>query len=170
MKNITRLGIRLAFLLRHDKKYCFDEHGWRSVADLIDNHGYSPEILDKIVETNNKQRFEYSFDKSKIRARQGHSVNVNVELTVATPPEILYHGTSIDVKNEILQHGILKGNRLHVHLSEREDTAINVGKRHGEPTVLKINARQMHLDGIIFYISNNGVWLTDYVSPEYIVD
>lgn len=170
MKNITRLGIRLAFLLRHDKKYCFDEHGWRSVADLIDNHGYSPEILDKIVETNNKQRFEYSFDKSKIRARQGHSVNVNVELTVATPPEILYHGTSIDVKNEILQHGILKGNRLHVHLSEREDTAINVGKRHGEPTVLKINARQMHLDCIIFYISNNGVWLTDYVSPEYIVD
>lgn len=170
MNNIIRKGKRLAFFLRHDKDYQFDEHGWREVSDLIANHGYTMELLDEIVETNNKKRYEYSEDKSKIRARQGHSVNVDVELKEVIPPDILYHGTAETTLSAIMKEGIIKGSRLHVHLSQTEETALNVGKRHGKPVVLRINAGQMNQDGIKFYLSNNGVWLTEYVSPKYIID
>lgn len=170
MNDIIRKGKRLAFLLRHDKDYQFDEHGWREVSDLIANHGYTMELLDEIVETNNKKRYEYSEDKSKIRARQGHSVNVDVELKEVIPPDILYHGTAETTLSAIMNEGIIKGGRLHVHLSQTEETALNVGKRHGKPVVLRINAGQMNQDGIKFYLSNNGVWLTEYVSPKYIID
>lgn len=170
MNDIIRKGKRLAFLLRHDKDYQFDEHGWREVSDLIANHGYTMELLDEIVETNNKKRYEYSEDKSKIRARQGHSVNVDVELKEVIPPDILYHGTAETTLSAIMKEGIIKGSRLHVHLSQTEETALNVGKRHGKPVVLRINAGQMNQDGIKFYLSNNGVWLTEYVSPKYIID
>ena len=170
MNDIIRKGKRLAFLLRHDKDYQFDEHGWREVSDLIANHGYTMELLDEIVETNNKKRYEYSEDKSKIRARQGHSVNVDVELKEVIPPDILYHGTAETTLSAIMKEGIIKGSRLHVHLSQTEETALNVGKRHGKPVVLRINAGQMKQDGIKFYLSNNGVWLTEYVSPKYIID
>lgn len=170
MNDIIRKGKRLAFLLRHDKDYQFDEHGWREVSDLIANHGYTMELLDEIVETNNKKRYEYSEDKSKIRARQGHSVNVDVELKEVIPPDILYHGTAETTLSAIMKEGIFKGSRLHVHLSQSEETALNVGKRHGKPVVLRINAGQMNQDGIKFYLSNNGVWLTEYVSPKYIID
>ena len=170
MNDIIRKGKRLAFLLRHDKDYQFDEHGWREVSDLIANHGYTMELLDEIVERNNKKRYEYSEDKSKIRARQGHSVNVDVELKEVIPPDILYHGTAETTLSAIMKEGIIKGSRLHVHLSQTEETALNVGKRHGKPVVLRINAGQMNQDGIKFYLSNNGVWLTEYVSPKYIID
>lgn len=170
MNDIIRKGKRLAFLLRHDKDYQFDEHGWREVSDLIANHGYTMELLDEIVETNNKKRYEYSEDKSKIRARQGHSINVDVELKEVIPPDILYHGTAETTLSTIMKEGIIKGSRLHVHLSQTEETALNVGKRHGKPVVLRINAGQMNQDGIKFYLSNNGVWLTEYVSPKYIID
>ena len=170
MNDIIRKGKRLAFLLRHDKDYQFDEHGWREVSDLIANHGYTMELLDEIVETNNKKRYEYSEDKSKIRARQGHSVNVDVELKEVIPPDILYHGTAETTLSAIMKEGIIKGSRLHVHLSQTEETALNVGKRHRKPVVLRINAGQMNQDGIKFYLSNNGVWLTEYVSPKYIID
>lgn len=170
MNDIIRKGKRLAFLLRHDKDYQFDEHGWREVSDLIANHGYTMELLDEIVETNNKKRYEYSEDKSKIRARQGHSVNVDVELKEVIPPDILYHGTAETTLSAIMKEGIIKGSRLHVHLSQTEETALNVGKRHGKPVVIRINAGQMNQDGIKFYLSNNGVWLTEYVSPKYIID
>ena len=170
MNDIIRKGKRLAFLLRHDNDYQFDEHGWREVSDLIANHGYTMELLDEIVETNNKKRYEYSEDKSKIRARQGHSVNVDVELKEVIPPDILYHGTAETTLSAIMKEGIIKGSRLHVHLSQTEETALNVGKRHGKPVVIRINAGQMNQDGIKFYLSNNGVWLTEYVSPKYIID
>ena len=170
MDDIIRKGKRLAFLLRHDEEYEFDEHGWREVSDLIANHGYTMELLDEIVETNNKKRYEYSEDKTKIRARQGHSINVDVELKETTPPGILYHGTAETTVPAIMKEGIKKGSRLHVHLSQTEETAVNVGKRHGKPAVLRINAKQMSEDGIKFYLSNNGVWLTDFVSLKYIID
>lgn len=170
MNDIIRKGKRLAFLLRHDKDYQFDEHGWREVSDLIANHGYTMELLDEIVETNNKKCYEYSEDKSKIRARQGHSVNVDVELKEVIPPDILYHGTAKTTLSAIMNEGIIKGGRLHVHLSQTEETALNVGKRHGKPVVIRINTGQMNQDGIKFYLSNNGVWLTEYVSPKYIID
>ena len=170
MNDIIRKGKGLAFLLRHDKDYQFDEHGWREVSDLIANHGYTMELLDEIVETNNKKRYEYSEDKSKIRARQGHSVNVDVELKEVIPPDLLYHGTAETTLSAIMKEGIIKGSRLHVHLSQTEETALNVGKRHGKPVVIRINTGQMNQDGIKFYLSNNGVWLTEYVSPKYIID
>ena len=170
MNDIIRKGKRLAFLLRHDNDYQFDEHGWREVSDLIANHGYTMELLDEIVETNNKKRYEYSEDKSKIRARQGHSVNVDVELKEVIPPDILYHGTAETTLSAIMKEGVIKGSRLHVHLSQTEETALNVGKRHGKPVVIRINAGQMNQDGIKFYLSNNGAWLTEYVSPKYIID
>ena len=170
MNDIIRKGKRLAFLLRHDEEYQFDEHGWHEVSDLIANHGYTMELLDEIVETNNKKRYEFSEDKTKIRARQGHSINVDVELKETTPPDILYHGTAETTVPTILKEGIVKGNRLHVHLSQTEETAVNVGKRDDKPYVLRINTKQISEAGIKFYLSNNGVWLTDYVSPKYIID
>lgn len=168
MKKIIQKGKQLAYLLRHDTEYNFDEHGWREVSDLIANHGYTQEMLDEIVATNNKQRYEYSEDKTKIRARQGHSVLVDVELKEMTPPDVLYHGTAVQYVDAILRGGIVKGKRLYVHLSQTEETARNVGKRHGEPVILKVDARKMSEAGIKFYLSNNGVWLTDYVGIEYV--
>ena len=161
-------GKKLSYLLRHDKDYNFDEHGWREVSDLVNNHGYTIEEIDELVETNDKKRYEYNEDKTKIRARQGHSVNVDVELKEAQPPKTLYHGTSTRFLGSILREGILKMSRLYVHLSDNVETAIKVGKRHGSHIVLTINAEQMTKDGCKFWLSNNNVWLTEYVDPKYI--
>ena len=170
--DIIRKGKQLAFLLRHDKEAFEDgrinEHGWRQVSELA-KLGYSRSILDEIVATNNKQRFEYSPDKRKIRARQGHSIPVDVELKEATPPEILYHGTATKFLESIYKNGILPGTRLYVHLSPDEETAINVGSRHGKPFVIKIDCQKMLADDCKFFLSNNGVWLTESVNPEYFV-
>lgn len=146
-----------------------DEHGWRKVEEL-EVMGFTRELLDEIVATNNKQRFEYSDDGKKIRARQGHSINVDVELAETTPPDVLYHGTATRFLESIYAEGLVHGNRLYVHLSADEATAINVGKRHGTPFVIKIDCRKMLADGCKFYLSNNGVWLTKQVLPEYFID
>lgn len=166
--NLIRRGKLLAFLLRHDMDYQFDEHGWREVSDLVTNHGYTMDELKEIVATNNKQRFEFSEDITRIRARQGHSVHVDVELVETLPSDILYHGTGEHFLDSILEQGIIKGNRLYVHLSETRETAVNVGKRHGKPVVLVIDAKLMAEDGHKFFLSRNGVWLTDYVDVKYI--
>ena len=171
-KEIIKMGKQLAFLLRHDKEALdnglIDSNGWRMVSELIKNKGYSKELLEEIVKTNNKKRYEFNENHTKIRARQGHSINVDVELTETTPPKILYHGTSTKALESIYKHGIVKGGRLYVHLSKDEETALKVGSRHGTPYVLKVDAEQMNKDGIKFYLSNNEVWLTDYVDPKYI--
>lgn len=163
---ITR-GKELAFLLRHDKEYKFDKHGWREVSDLIKNHHYTMDELNEIVETNDKKRYEFSDDKKKIRARQGHSIAVDVELKETTPPDVLYHGTATRFIGSINKNGILKGTRQHVNLSETISIAKSVGKRHGTPCVFEINSKQMFDDGRKFYLSNNGVWLTDFVDKKY---
>lgn len=168
-KNLIRKGKHLAFLLRHDKEYQFDKNGWREVKDLIKNHGYTMKELEDIVETNDKKRYEFSDDKRKIRARQGHSIPVDVELKEAIPPDILYHGTSKDFVHSIWENGIKKMSRLHVHLSDDEETARKVGKRHGYPVVIFINTKKMKEDGIKFYLSNNNVWLTDFVDKKYLM-
>lgn len=171
MNNKERLnkGKKLSFLLRHDTNYKFDEHGWRTVKDLEDNYGYTLEMLEELVETNDKKRYEFNNDKTAIRARQGHSINVDVELKEETPPDILYHGSALDFFECIKLQGIEKMGRLHVHLTENKDTAINTGKRYGIPLVYTIDSKQMHIDNIKFYHSNNNVWLTDYVDPKYII-
>lgn len=166
--DLIRKGKHLAFLLRHDTEYQFDEHGWREVSDLIKNQGYTMEELEEIVETNNKKRYEFSDDKKKIRARQGHSIPVDVELKEATPPKVLYHGTATRFLSSIMSQGILKGTRLYVHLSDNVETAEKVGSRHGKPVVLFLDTDCMVKDGIKFYISNNDVWLTEYVDSKYI--
>ena len=167
-RKLIQRGKHLSYLLRHDKKYPFNEHGWREVSDLAENHGYTMEELDEIVRTNNKQRYEFSEDRKRIRARQGHSIHVDVELQETTPPDVLYHGTAASSVDSIMQQGILKGKRLYVHLSETVETATNVGKRHGTPVILRIDAKRMHEDGKTFFLSRNGVWLTEYVHVKYI--
>lgn len=168
-ENLVTKGKRLSYLLRHDKEYSFDKHGWRDVSDLIKNHHYSMQELEEIVETNDKKRYEFSDDKKKIRARQGHSINVDVELEEKTPPDILYHGTATKFLESIYKNGINSGNRLFVHLSNDKETAVKVGSRHGNPYVLKIDANKMFNDGNKFYLSNNDVWLTKFVDKKYIL-
>ena len=168
-KDLINRGKQLSFLLRHDKEYYFDEHGWRNVADLIKYHKYTLSELEEIVETNDKKRYEFNENKTKIRARQGHSIKVDVELKEVVPPDILYHGTATRFIYSIGKTGINSGTRQYVHLSDNKETAIEVGKRHGIPSVLEIDAKQMHEDGIKFYLSNNGVWLTEFVDKKYII-
>lgn len=168
--HLIKRGKKLSYLLRHDKSYNFDEHGWREVSNLVANHGFTMEELLKIVATDNKQRYEFSEDMNYIRARQGHSVNVDVELAETVPPEWLYHGTPKDNLSSIMDRGICKMNRNHVHLSETIETASNVGARRGKDfVVLSVKAKQMHEDGFVFYLSRNQVWLTEHVPAKYLV-
>ena len=167
MANLIHKEKRLAYLLRHDSS--IDVHGWRKVHDIIENHGFTMDELREIVATSNKQRFEFSKDMSCIRARQGHSVKVDVELEEAVPPECLYHGTLAKNVPSIVENGILKKGRLHVHLSVDEETAMKVGgRRKGEVVILKVAARKMWEDGYCFWMSRNGVWLTETVLPKYL--
>lgn len=168
--NLISKGKKLSYLLRHDTEYRFDKHGWREVKDLIRNHNYTFEELEEIVETNDKQRYEFNESKTKIRARQGHSIDVDVELTETIPPPILFHGTATRFLPSIYKNGINKGSRKFVHLSQDEETAVKVGQRHGNPYVIQINAKQMAEDGIKFYLSNNNVWLTDFVDIKYLLN
>lgn len=172
-KELVNKGKHLAFLLRHDKDAfdagLIDKYGWRSVSELVNKQGYTRQLLDEITDTNNKKRYEFNADKSKIRARQGHSIPVDVELKEVVPPDILYHGTATRFLDSIFKKGLVKGNRLHVHLSGDEETATKVGSRHGIPYVLKVDAKKMYDEGYKFYLSNNDVWLTDSVPAEYLI-
>ena len=132
----------------------------------------SDEDLEWIVDNNNKKRFSYSEDMMLIRANQGHSINVDVQLEKVEPPHYLYHGTTSDNLNGIIEKGLLKMNRQHVHLTDDEDTAINVGLRYAKKRdkllVLKIQAKLMSFDGYKFFLSKNGVYLTDHVPTKYL--
>ena len=163
-----RRGKRLSYLLRHDKHYDFDEHGWREVSDLVAHHGYTFEELCEMVETDSKKRYEFSEDKTLIRACQGHSIPVDVQLQETVPPAVLYHGTAMHSVESIRQQGIQRRCRLYVHMCDNIESAINVGQRHGSPVVLEIDARRMSEDGIKFFLSRNNVWVTEFVDPKYI--
>lgn len=170
-KKIKDKGKQLSYLLRHDKEAydsgLIDRNGWRCVPELI-GLGFTQDELDVIVETNNKKRFEYNSDKTKLRARQGHSIPVDVGLKETTPPDVLYHGTATRFIDSIKEKGLIPGSRLYVHLSADEGTAVNVGSRHGKPHVITVDCKQMVKDGFKFYLSNNGVWLTNNVPVEYL--
>ena len=172
-KELINKGKHLAFLLRHDsdafKAGLIDKNGWRSVSELIKEQGYTRQLLEEITDTNEKKRYEFNLDKSKIRARQGHSIPVDVELKESVPPDVLYHGTASRFVDSILKNGILSGSRLYVHLSTDKETAIKVGSRHGTPEVLKVDAKAMYVDGYQFFISNNDVWLTKEVPTKYLL-
>lgn len=180
MKSLVRKGIQLSWLLRHDSqsfnKGLIDENGWRSVDELVRRYGFTPELLEEIVAQNNKQRFEYNDDRTKLRARQGHSIPVDVEMEEATDitedNPYLWHGTSDKYLESIKKNGLISGNRMYVHLSGDKATAIKVGNRHGGETYLIcVNAYKMHMDGILIYISRNGVYNVKHrISPHYIVE
>jgi len=166
----------LSYVLRHHPELInlnLDENGWANVDELIikstnDSQGFTFEELDEIVQTNDKKRFIFNEDKTRIRANQGHSVDINLALIPQQPPEFLYHGTAQRNIESILEKGIEKRNRQHVHLSQDIETATKVGMRHGKPIILTINTEKMFDDGIEFYLSENNVWLTDFVDIKYI--
>ena len=161
----------LSYVLRHKPEefgLTLAEGGWVSVEALMKSCGFTKEELDEIVSTDNKKR--YSFDNNgNIRANQGHSTVVEMNFKEVEPPEELYHGTGSKNKSIIFSEGIKKMNRQYVHLSSDKKTAIAVGKRHGDPLLITVKAKQMFNDGCKFYCSDNGVWLTDYIDPKYFV-
>lgn len=172
---LKHLSKRLSFVLRHKPEsigVVLGENGYVDVAELIEklnNNGIKIDFfaLETIVENDAKNRYSFNADKTKIRANYGHSFPVNLAINPSSPPETLYHGTSINYVNGILEEGIQKRKRNYVHLSCNEEIARSVGARHGEPIVLKVNARKMENDGYKFYHSAM-LWLTEYVPPEYI--
>ncbi|MEG0761400.1 RNA 2'-phosphotransferase [Chryseobacterium sp.] len=166
----------LSYILRHHPELIdlnLDEKGWANVNEIIaksatDNQGFTFEELNEIVETNDKKRFVFNEDKTRIRANQGHSIGIDLNLKPQQPPELLYHGTAQANVDSILKNGIEKRSRQHVHLSLDIETATKVGMRHGKPIILTISTGKMFEDGILFYLSENNVWLTDFVNPCYI--
>lgn len=172
-KNISKF---LSLILRHQPETInlkLDKNGWANVEELREkcskhNVDFTSEELDEVVETNDKKRFIFNEDKTKIRANQGHSVDIDLALKPQQPPEFLYHGTAQTNIESILEKGIEKRNRQHVHLSQDKETATKVGMRHGKPVILTIRTGKMFEDGILFYLSENNVWLTDFVDVKYI--
>ena len=166
----------LSLILRHKPETIgieLDNEGWVSVDELLEKlklHGkpVSLEQLQEVVATNNKKRFRFSDDGKRIRANQGHSVAIDLALAPTTPPPVLYHGTATKNLDSIFEKGLIKGSRQHVHLSKELGTAINVGARHGKPVVLEVDAAQMHQLGFHFFLSENGVWLTDHIPPKFL--
>lgn len=169
-KQEIKTGKHISYLLRHNPEDLeMSSNGWVKVKDLLKKVGISMSDLEQIVENNNKKRFIFDDYKMRIRANQGHSIDVDVELKEEIPPEVLYHGTSSKNINAIFREGLKKMNRKHVHLSSDIETAKNVGKRHGgELVIFKVDCVSMTDDGIRFFLSENGVWLTEYISQEYI--
>lgn len=172
---LDKVSRYMSFILRHKPEVigiCLDEHGWANVDELINGiaktHAFSMEILEEVVRTDSKQRYSFNEDKTLIRANQGHSIQVDVELEEKEPPVLLCHGTGEKYVASIDVQGLISKSRLYVHLSKDEDTAIKVGKRHGKPVMYHVKAKQMYDDGYKFYLSVNGVWLTKEVPVKYL--
>ena len=176
LKNYSKL---MSLVLRHDPGkigIALDESGWTDVNILLKNagdhkraRGLTREILQEVVDTNNKKRFEFSDDGKRIRARQGHSVPVALGDEQQKPPECLYHGTPTKFVTPIRSAGLLKMNRHAVHLSKDYETAMDVGGRRGKPVIIKVRALDMHADGFKLYLTGNGVWYTDHVPLDYLL-
>lgn len=172
-KDISKL---LSLVLRHRPEVLnieLDQNGWTNVDTLISKvktraADFDFERLEAIVSTNDKQRFAFNEDLTKIRANQGHSVQVDVELKPQSPPEFLYHGTVDKFLDGIRAEGLKKGSRLHVHLSKDLETATKVGSRRGKPVILTVRSGEMAAAGHAFYLSENGVWLCDAVPVQFI--
>ena len=175
-RDLVRISKFLSLVLRHEPEKAgltLDPNGWVGVDEMLAGAAragvrISPEVLRTVVETNDKKRFAFSEDGLRIRASQGHSVEVDLDLAPVVPPEVLYHGTATRFLDSIRAQGLLRQERRHVHLSGDEATAVKVGSRHGKPVVLRVRAGAMHSDGHLFFLSANGVWLTETVPPAYL--
>jgi putative RNA 2'-phosphotransferase len=174
-ENLIKTSKFLSLVLRHQPDKIgleLDEAGWVPVATLLSqcsSHGVNLtlEKLEQIVATSDKKRFAFSDDRQRIRANQGHSVEVSLGYQPQVPPEKLFHGTASRFLESIRKDGLVKGKRHHVHLSADIPTAVAVGKRHGKPLVIEILAAKMHAAGHLFYLSENQVWLADRVPTEF---
>ena len=165
----------MSLILRHKPEaigISLDEHGWANVDELIagiaKTQDFNMDILEEIVRDDEKQRYSFNEDKTLIRANQGHSIPVDVELDVVEPPAELWHGTGEKYVASIDEQGLIPKSRLYVHLSKDKDTAVKVGKRHGNPVLYIVKAGEMYRDGYQFYLSKNGVWLTKQVPVKYL--
>ncbi|CAM1343717.1 RNA 2'-phosphotransferase [Tenacibaculum amylolyticum] len=176
-KEIKKISKFLSLLLRHQPSLIgleLDENGWADIEELINKSKkkkkhFSKQDLEKIVAENDKQRFSFNKEKTKIRANQGHSIKtVDLQLKAIAPPEHLYHGTVIKFMTSIRENGLQKMSRQHVHLSKDKDTAVKVGSRRGVPIILTIQSGAMFREGYEFFKSENGVWLTNNVPAAFI--
>ena len=175
-KERSRLSKFLSLVLRHQPELIgleLDAHGWTDIDELIAKAAaqrmvYTRETIRSLVRESDKQRFALSEDGSRIRANQGHSVEVDLGYVSSEPPLTLFHGTAEKNLDSILEKGLLKGERHHVHLSAERDTAVQVGQRYGKPVVLVVESRIMHAQGIPFFQSANGVWLTEHVPARFL--
>jgi putative RNA 2'-phosphotransferase len=172
-----RISKFLSLLLRHSPATIhlnMDKNGWVTIQEIIDNAkkfkkmDLTIDTIKTVVETNDKQRFIISDDGKRIRANQGHSIQVDLELENKIPPDFLYHGTASRFIDSIMKDGLKPMRSQYVHLSMNEETALKVGKRHGTPVVLRIDTKKMHEDGYKFYLSENKIWLAEKVPREYI--
>ena len=169
--NLERTSRFISLILRHIPETIgieLDEHGWANVDGLLKGVNIDFDTLEKIVNEDEKGRYSFNEDKTKIRANQGHSIDVDVELEVKTPPDILYHGTATKYEESINSIGLQPKTRLYVHMTEDLEVAKITGMRHGKLIVYQIDAKKMNNDGILFYKSVNNVWLTKDVETKYL--
>lgn len=170
-----KLGQYLSLILRHKPEVIgiqLDEHGWAKVDELIagirKTQFMDQTLLEKLVAEDEKGRYAFNDDKTLIRANQGHSIPVDVGLKEVQPPEVLWHGTGEKYVASIDREGLISKSRLYVHLSADFQTALKIGSRHGKPVVYAVDARRMHEEGYVFFLSVNGVWLTQRVPMAYL--
>lgn len=176
LKQITAVSKFMSLVLRHKPEtigLTLDVNGWADTTELINKMNSNGKAitfyeLNYVVATNSKKRFAFNNDKTKIRANQGHSLAVDLQLQPVKPPVQLYHGTSLQSVSSILKTGLEKRSRQHVHLSPDIETAMIVGKRHGKPAVFLVDAATMEEDEFDFYLSKNKVWLTEHVPVKYL--
>ena len=175
-KSLVRISKYLSLHLRHQPERIgleLEPGGWVEVEDLLEacathNMAITHDELYEVVRQNDKQRFAFDDSGKRIRANQGHSVEVDLQLDPRVPPAVLLHGTGQQFIFDILQQGLLKMSRHHVHLTEAEATALKVGRRKGKPVILEIDAAGLHGSGRLFYLTANAVWLVDEVPPAFL--
>ena len=172
--DIKKISKYLSFILRHKPDSIgleLSDEGWANIEELITRtkkFKLTKESIQIVVDTNDKKRFLISNDGQRIKANQGHSIQVELELESIIPPDILLHGTAERFIESIFKEGLNKQQRHHVHLSETQKTALNVGSRYGKPVLLKVDSKQMHEDGFEFFKTENDVWLVDCVPVKYL--
>ncbi len=175
MSDLKSTSKYISLILRHKPEVIgitLDDHGWADTQALIEGvnrtHPLTMELLEEIVRTDEKQRYSFNADKSRIRANQGHSIPIDADLAETEPPETLYHGTGEKSVASIEREGLRPMSRLYVHLSPDTETARSVGSRHGKPVIYIVLAGEMHRSGYRFYRSANGVWLTKEVPVRFL--
>ncbi len=174
--NTKRISKFLSLILRHKPEVLpieLDPQGWADLDEIIEKMQrkgmeVDQSIIESVVANNDKQRFRLDLDNRRIRANQGHSIDIDLALEPSVPPKQLFHGTATRFIDSIMEKGLIRGSRQHVHLSLDIVTATKVGSRHGKPTILKVDAETMHQKGFVFYVSENRVWLTEHVPVEFL--